>query len=127
MGFWENASLRSALAQVDYCPYRVLRSLDGANGAAPGTQVGAGAPRRQFTAQYKLSIVEQADRCQGKGKVGALLRREGLYSSHLSEWWRLRNNGILKGLNAQQRGPKSDGDVASKRELARLQKAYCST
>ena len=55
--------------------------------------------RRTFTAQYKLKIVQEADRCTEPGEVGALLRREGLYSSQLTNWRRARDQGQLAALN----------------------------
>ena len=65
------------------------------------------AKRRRFTAGYKLSVVEEADRCSEPGEVGALLRREGLYSSHLSNWRRQRAEGQLRALAERKRGRKS--------------------
>jgi len=62
--------------------------------------------RRQFTAQYRLRILEEADRCTGPGEVGRLLRREGLYSSHLSAWRKARRKGALRGLTSKKRGVK---------------------
>ena len=59
--------------------------------------------RRRFSARYKLRILQEADACTRPGEVGSLLRREGLYSSHLSAWRRQREEGALKGL-AQPRG-----------------------
>ena len=64
--------------------------------------------RRSFTAEYKLSVLAQADAAAAQpGAIGALLRREGLYSSHLVTWRRERQTGILKGLTPHKRGPKS--------------------
>jgi transposase-like protein len=60
--------------------------------------------RRSFSNEYKLSILERADRCSGPGEVGKLLRQEGLYSSHLSTWRALRRAGTLKSLG-RKRGP----------------------
>ena len=54
--------------------------------------------RRRFDAAYKLRILEQADRCTERGQLGELLRREGLYSSHLANWRRLREQGSLQSL-----------------------------
>ena len=68
------------------------------------TEVESKAKRRCFTKEYKLSILERADRCSGPGDVGKLLRTEGLYSSHLSTWRGLRCAGILKALG-RKRGP----------------------
>jgi transposase len=81
--------------------------------------VGAGARRRQFSAAYKARILREADACAGSGHIGALLRREGLYSSHLTEWRRLRARGALEGLAAKKRGKKPSRDGRD-RELARL-------
>ena len=62
--------------------------------------------RRRFTAEYKRSILNQADAAQGVGAMGALLRREGLYSSHLTTWKRQRKQGELDALTPHKRGPK---------------------
>ena len=86
----------------------------------PNPEVVAKTDRRQFTAAYKRSILEQADRCRGDGEIGALLRREGLYSSHLSNWRRARRNGTLTSTKAQPRGPVVSADTAAQREISRL-------
>jgi transposase-like protein len=71
-------------------------------------EVVAGAKRRTFTAEYKLRILAEADAAAAQpGAIGALQRREGLYSSHLVTWRRERQTGILKGLTPHKRGPKS--------------------
>jgi transposase-like protein len=88
----------------------------------PDPEVEVSVGRRRFTTQYKLSILAQADQCQHPGEIGALLRREGLYSSHLSTWRRLRREGVLHGLSPRQRGPKPDAAAVEQREIARLQK-----
>jgi transposase-like protein len=64
------------------------------------------AKRRRFTAEYKLRILHEADACKGHGELGALLRREGLYSSHLATWRRQRDEIAKAGLKARKRGPK---------------------
>ena len=64
------------------------------------------AKRRRFTAEYKLDILRQADACKRDGDLGALLRREGLYSSHLVTWRRQRDEIAKAGLKARKRGPK---------------------
>jgi transposase len=74
--------------------------------AVPDPEVPARAKRRRYTAEYKLSILKEADACRKPGELGALLRREGLYSSHLTVWRRQRNEGALGGLS-RKRGPKS--------------------
>ena len=63
------------------------------------------AERRRFTAAYKRRVVQEADRCRKPGEVGALLRREGLYSSHLKAWRAARARGELAGAGAKRRGP----------------------
>jgi transposase-like protein len=74
----------------------------------PDPEVVAGAKRRTFTAEYKLRILAEADAAAAQpGAIGALQRREGLYSSHLVTWRRERQTGILKGLTPHKRGPKS--------------------
>ena len=75
--------------------------------AAPDTEVVAKARRRRFTAQYKQQIVREADRCTQLGEIGALLRREGLYSSQLTSWRGARDRGELEGLAPKPRGPKA--------------------
>ena len=74
----------------------------------PDPEVVANARRRTFTAEYKLRILAEADAAASQpGAIGALQRREGLYSSHLVAWRRERQAGILKGLTPHKRGPKS--------------------
>ena len=73
---------------------------------APDPEVVAKPKRRQFTAEYRLRILEEADRCTQPGEVGRLLRREGLYTSHLSAWRKARRQGSLRGLTPNKRGAK---------------------
>ena len=73
---------------------------------APDPEVVAKPTRRQFSAEYRLRILEEAERCTRPGEVGRLLRREGLYSSHLSAWRKARRNGSLQGLAPKKRGAK---------------------
>ena len=77
------------------------------------------AQRRRFTAEYKRRILQEAEACTQPGEVGALLRREGLYSSHLTTWRRQRTRGELQGLTPAKRGRKADPQAA---EIARLQR-----
>ncbi len=84
-------------------------------------EVPAKAQRRRFTAEYKLRIVEEADACQEAGAVGALLRREGLYTSHLSMWREQRRAGALAGLVARTRGRKAKHSPGEKR-LAQVER-----
>ncbi|MBA3947792.1 MAG: hypothetical protein H0X37_24960, partial [Herpetosiphonaceae bacterium] len=84
-------------------------------------EVLAKATRRQFSAAAKLRILEAADQCTEAGQLGALLRREGIYSSHLSKWRWLRKQGQLQALSPNQRGPKPS-HVPEHDEIARLQR-----
>lgn len=70
----------------------------------PDPEVPERARRRQFTATYKLRILEEADACSLPGQLGILLRREGLYSSHLADWRRHRAQGTLAALAPRRRG-----------------------
>jgi transposase-like protein len=74
--------------------------------------------RRRFSAAYKLHILQEAERC-APGELGTLLRREGLYSSHLTAWRQQREAGSLAALSAKKRGPKVDPQAEA---LARLQR-----
>jgi len=71
----------------------------------PDPEVPAKVQRRQFTAAYRLRILKEADACSKHGALGALLRREGLYSSHLVNWRRQREQGELVAGRARKRGP----------------------
>ena len=73
----------------------------------PDPEVPAEPKRRHFTAQYKRDILDEAERCRDAGAIGALLRREGLYSSHLTTWRRQREQGELQALAPKKRGRKS--------------------
>jgi len=72
---------------------------------APDPELVERAQRRRYSAQYKLGIVREADACSEPGEVGALLRREGLYTSHLTYWRKQRDAGALEAL-ARRRGRK---------------------
>lgn len=87
------------------------------------------ARRRRFTAEYKLRVLQEADACGEPGDIGALLRREGLYSSHLVLWRRQRAEGILQSLSPRKRGrqPQQKNPLAKKvaeleRENKRLER-----
>ena len=81
---------------------------DAVPASRPDPEVAAKAKRRSFTAEYKLRIVQEAESAAAtRGGLGALLRREGLYSSLLATWRRERAHGILEALTPQKRGPKS--------------------
>jgi transposase-like protein len=80
----------------------------GSNGAksVEGVEVVGKAERRRFTAEYKLRVLHEADRCKQPGEIGALLRREGLYWSNLITWRKQRQSGELAGLRGKRRGAK---------------------
>jgi len=85
----------------------------------PDPEVVPKAERRRFSAEYKQHILQEAEACTRPGEVGALLRREGLYSSHLTTWRQQRRHGELQGLAPAKRGRKADPQAA---EIARLQR-----
>ena len=85
----------------------------------PDPEVVPRAKRRSFTAAYKLQILEEVAKCDQPGQIGALLRREGLYSSHLTTWRRQRREGQLQGLRPKKHGRKADPQAA---EIAALRK-----
>ena len=85
----------------------------------PEPEVVPRAKRRIFTTAYKLRMVQEADECNQAGQIGALLRREGLYSSHLSNWRRQRKAGQLVSLSSQKRGRKAKV-TAREKEMAVL-------
>ena len=80
-----------------------MRALEQAHGG-PAIEVVAKATRRRFTVEYKRAIVREADAGKTPGAIGALLRREGLYSSHLTTWRAARERGDLAGA-PKKRGP----------------------
>lgn len=105
------------------------RQIPGArtrSAGVPDPELVSRASRRRFTAAYKLKIVVAAEACTKPGEVGALLRREGLYSSLLTEWRRARESGALGALEPKQRGPKPPSaerveNAALRRQLERSQ------
>lgn len=78
--------------------------------------------RRTYTAEYKLKTLKEADRCKDPGQIGALLRREGLYSSNLTAWRKQRDRGGLDGLKGKKRGPKKEAPNPLAAEVQRLRK-----
>jgi len=85
----------------------------------PDPEVVPRAKRRRFSAAYKRQMLEEIDQCRQHGKIGAVLRREGLYSSHISQWRRQREQGQLTGSKTKKRGRKPDPQAV---EIARLQR-----
>jgi transposase-like protein len=88
----------------------------------PDPEVVPRAKRRRFSAEYKLRILEEVEACSEHGEIGALLRREGLYSSHLTTWRRQRAQGQLAGLSPKKRGRKLSVDEVLAKELAELKR-----
>ena len=99
----------------------VQNTNDKVNEEVPNTEVVAKAKRRHFSAAEKMRILREADACQGTGEIGALLRREGIYSSYLTTWRRQRESRELDGLAPQKRGPKPNPEAI---ELAKLRREH---
>jgi transposase-like protein len=100
-------------------------------GTPPNPEVPERAKRRRYSPEYKLQIVQEADRC-APGEVAALLRREGLYSSHLGKWRQQRESGALAALS-KKRGrkprqtPEQQEITRLRAEVARLEKRLAQT
>lgn len=99
----------------------------GSRNGVPDPEVSSKTPFRRYTAAYKLKVLREVDSCERPGEVGALLRREGLYSSLLSSWRRQREAGQLDGLGGKRRGNKGtsrdklvDENKRLRRETQRL-------
>ena len=88
----------------------------------PNPEVAAEATRRRYSEQYKLTILRKADTCSQPGELGALLRREGLYSSQLATWRRQREEGTLTALRGKKRGRKGAANAPLVEENKRLAK-----
>jgi transposase-like protein len=88
----------------------------------PEVEVAEKAARRQFNAEYKRKILKEADACTREGEIGALLRREGLYSSHLSVWRAARERGEIAGLAPRKRGPKVAPPDPRDRKIVELER-----
>ncbi len=104
-----------------------MQTTDGMALSTSEVEVVAKPTRRRYTAEYKLGVLREADGCTRPGEIGALLRREGLYSSTLTYWRKQRQKGELGGLSPKKRGPlpKEKNPLADKvraleRETARL-------
>jgi transposase-like protein len=94
----------------------------------PDPEVTARTQRRRFTAEYKRQLLAEADKCKKPGELGALLRREGLYSSHLANWRAVRDRDGKAGLEPKKRGPKAKARPDDKdRKIAELQRELAKT
>ena len=103
------------------------RSIDAQ--AAPDPELVERASRRRFTAEYKLRVVRAADACTQPGEIGALLRREGLYTSHLTQWRQARDAGALEALErprGRKRTDPREAEVAALRRRAERAEAELS-
>ncbi len=94
------------------------------NALATGTEdeVSARAERRRFTAEYKRKVLDAVDACTKPGEIAAVLRKEGLYSSHLASWRRQRREGGLAALTPKRRGPKAQPVDARDRRIVELER-----
>ena len=90
--------------------------------SVPDPEVPEKRPRRKFTAKYKLRILAEADVCTQPGQMGALLRREGLYSSNLTTWRQQREKGILQAMTPKKRGRKQKVKNPLAKKVAQLEK-----
>lgn len=94
----------------------------GALSVIPDPEVTEKKPRRKFTAQYKLEILGKVGQCTQVGQVGALLRKEGLYSSNLTTWKRQHEAGLLAALSPRKRGRKKAGINPLVQKVAKLER-----
>ena len=92
---------------------------EGNQNEQPDPEVVPKAQRRQYSAEYKRRILQEHEACTEPGEKGALLRREGLYSSHITTWRRQRERGGLAGLAQKKRGRKGDPKVEENARLRR--------
>lgn len=104
---------------------RAAPSREGAAGPKqlnrPDPEVQAQKTRRRFTAKYKLQILAEVDSCSQQGEIGALLRREGLYSSYLTHWRKQRKEGVLNSV-AQKRGRKPAQNKQEQKRIDQLER-----
>ena len=100
----------------------VTRNSADGNAAGPDPEVSDKARRRRFSTEYKRRIVREADRCTKPGEQGALLRREGLYSSSLSDWRQQLDAGELVGTGSVKRGRKARPIDGRDKRIAELER-----
>lgn len=99
-----------------------MGSALGVGSSTPEVEVVAKAERRRFTLEYKRQILEEAARCTKLGELGALLRREGLFSSHLAAWRAARARGELGGRGVKKRGPKAKPEPPETKRILQLER-----
>ena len=126
-GLWLTRNGAKASGEPQRSAAAAKAGADPGAASRPDPEVVAKAKRRSFTAEYKQRILQEAEAAAAtRGGVGALLRREGLYSSLLAYWRRERANGIREALTPQKRGPKSkrnpleEENLKLRRQNARL-------
>ena len=107
---------RSETEQSGGAPEAPPRTSTPPSSPPPDPEVPEKARRRRFTAEYKLWILKEVDAARDTGEIGALLRREALYSSHLLTWRRQREEGSLEALGAKKRGRKRKDPLAQRNE-----------
>lgn len=120
-------AIREMTKQENRSPAEGARRASGAGDrwpfdGSPDPEVPERPERRKFTAEYKLRILAEADACKTHGEVGALLRREGLYSSHLSRWRQRQRAGALGALTPKKRGPEPDPSVPFEKRINDLER-----
>jgi transposase-like protein len=99
-----------------------MEQVPGLLGVIPDPEVPAKATRRRFSTEYKLRVLREADRSKAPGEIGALLRREGLYSSLLSAWRQERERGALRDLASRKRGRQRNAEHALEKRIAELER-----
>jgi len=99
-----------------------METMGVVSSAGQEVEVLAKPERRRFTVEYKRRILSEADRCKKPGEIGALVRREGLYSSHLSSWRAARDRGELGGRGTRRRGPQPKPVDPSAKRVAELER-----
>ena len=115
MGTMEGARRATGIVPLAGAPAHLVNST-------PDPEVPEKKPRRKFTATYKLRILAEADTCTKTGQLGALLRREGLYSSNLTTWRQQRAQGILQAMSPKKRGRKRKQTNPLAKQVAQLEK-----
>ena len=115
----EKESLKKDMAETEGARRAGGVSASGGASGPPDPEVPEKPKRRRFSAEYRLRIVREADACKEPGEIGALLRREGLYSSLLTAWRRQRDEGALEGLRSKKRGPKAQAEGPRVKRLER--------
>jgi transposase len=99
-----------------------MNAVAAASIAPENVEVSAKARRRRFTAKYKVEVLRKADACTKPGEIGALLRSEGLYSSHLTMWRQASERGELAGLAPRKRGRRAVPPDPLAKKVAELER-----